>query len=161
VGLPASRPEDQKKVYRQTRVLFPLTDHVIRLHPEGKKTAGVYPLLADETCWFPAADLDETTWLTDHVIRLHPEGKKTAGVYPLLADETCWFPAADLDETTWKEDAPAFIAAGKATLVATTWGATNYSPVYGAVESGAARLMRMCTSLELMSVPLRPVSILG
>ena len=61
----ASRPEDHKKVHRQTRILYPLTDNVIRLHLEGKKTIGVYPLLQDETCWFLAADFDKTTWEED------------------------------------------------------------------------------------------------
>lgn len=60
-----SKPEDQKKVHRQTRTLYPLTDDVVRLHLEGKKTVGVYPLLADETCWFLAADFDKTTWRED------------------------------------------------------------------------------------------------
>jgi hypothetical protein len=61
----SSRPEDQKKVHRQTRRLYPLTDEVIRLHLEGKKTVGVYPLRTDETCWFLAADFDKTTWRED------------------------------------------------------------------------------------------------
>jgi hypothetical protein len=57
----ASRPEEQKKVGRQTRTLYPLTDEVLRLHLCGKKTIGIYPLLADETCWPLAADFDKTT----------------------------------------------------------------------------------------------------
>ncbi len=61
----ASRPEDRKKVDQQTRVLYPLTDDVIRQHLEGKKTVGVYPLLTDETCWFLAADFDKSTWQED------------------------------------------------------------------------------------------------
>jgi len=32
-----------------------LTDQVIHDHLTGKLTAGVYPLLADETCWLLAA----------------------------------------------------------------------------------------------------------
>ena len=44
---------------------FPLTDQVIQDHLMGKLTAGVYPLLADETCWFLAADFDKTTWQED------------------------------------------------------------------------------------------------
>jgi hypothetical protein len=47
----ASKPEDRRKVDRQTRTLYPLTDEVIRLHLSGKKTVGIYPLLLDETCW--------------------------------------------------------------------------------------------------------------
>ena len=44
---------------------FPLTDQVIHDHLMGKLTAGVYPLLADETCWFLSADFDKTTWQED------------------------------------------------------------------------------------------------
>jgi hypothetical protein len=44
---------------------FPLTDHVFHDHLTGKLTAGVYPLLTDETCWFLAADFDKATWQDD------------------------------------------------------------------------------------------------
>jgi len=50
---------DQPKEY------FSLTDQVIHDHLTGKLTAGVYPLLTDETCWFLAADFDKTTWQDD------------------------------------------------------------------------------------------------
>lgn len=49
------RRPDEPKQY------FPLTDQVIHDHLTGKLTAGVYPLLTDETCWFLAADFDKTT----------------------------------------------------------------------------------------------------
>ncbi len=42
-----------------------MTDQVIHDHLTGKLTAGVYPLLTDETCWFLAADFDKTTWQDD------------------------------------------------------------------------------------------------
>jgi hypothetical protein len=45
--------------------LFPLTDQVIHDHLTGKITAGVYPLLTNETCWFLAADFDKATWQDD------------------------------------------------------------------------------------------------
>jgi superfamily II DNA or RNA helicase len=61
----ASRPEDHKKVDRQTRTLYPLTDEVVHQHLTGKKTAGIYPLLADETCWLLAADFDKKSWHED------------------------------------------------------------------------------------------------
>jgi hypothetical protein len=61
----ASKPEDRKRVDRETRTLYPLTDDVIRAHLEGKKTIGLYPLLTDETCWFLAADFDKATWQDD------------------------------------------------------------------------------------------------
>jgi hypothetical protein len=44
---------------------FPLTDQVIHYHLTGKLTAGIYPLLTDESCWFLAADFDKTTWQDD------------------------------------------------------------------------------------------------
>ena len=50
---------------------FPLTGQVIHDHLMGKLTAGVYPLLADETCWFLAADFDKATWQEDVRAYLH------------------------------------------------------------------------------------------
>ena len=61
----ASRPEDHKKVDRETRTLYAVTDDVVRQHLTGKKAIGVYPLLLDETCWFLAADFDKKTWDED------------------------------------------------------------------------------------------------
>src|SRR5579863_2290873 len=61
----ASRPEEHKKVDRQTRTLYPVTDEVIRQHLTGKKAIGIYPLLVDETCWLLAADFDKKTWQED------------------------------------------------------------------------------------------------
>jgi hypothetical protein len=61
----ASRPEDHKKVDRETRTLYALTDEVIRQHLTGKKTIGIYPLLVDETCWLLAADFDKAAWQED------------------------------------------------------------------------------------------------
>jgi superfamily II DNA or RNA helicase len=56
---PLQRKPDEPKEY------FPLTDQVIHDHLTGKLTAGVYPLLTDETCWFLAADFDKATWQDD------------------------------------------------------------------------------------------------
>ena len=61
----ASRPEEHKKVDRQTRTLYAVTDEVIRQHLTGKKAIGIYPLLVDETCWLLAADFDKKTWQED------------------------------------------------------------------------------------------------
>jgi len=61
----ASSPEDRRKVDRRTRKLLPLTDEVIRKHLGGELTAGIYPLLSDETCWFLAVDFDKKTWRLD------------------------------------------------------------------------------------------------
>lgn len=39
-----------------------VTDRVIHDHLIGKHTIGVYPILADESCWFLAIDFDKATW---------------------------------------------------------------------------------------------------
>ena len=53
------------------QAFLPANESMIRNHllgknpskPKGKDfTAGVYPLLLDETCWFLAADFDKCTW---------------------------------------------------------------------------------------------------
>ncbi len=49
----------------KNRKWLPVTDEVIHHHLTGKATIGVYPLLADETCWFLAADFDKKTWQED------------------------------------------------------------------------------------------------
>jgi len=61
----SSRPEDRKKVDRQTRRLLPLTEEIIRRHLIGTETIGIYPLLPDETCWLLAVDLDKAGWHRD------------------------------------------------------------------------------------------------
>lgn len=47
------------------RLLIPLSDTVIYQHLAGKRTIGVYPLLADDSCHFLAADFDEAEWRED------------------------------------------------------------------------------------------------
>jgi superfamily II DNA or RNA helicase len=47
------------------RAFLPVTDEVLDGHLRGRHTIGVYPMLADETCWFLAADFDKTTWRDD------------------------------------------------------------------------------------------------
>ncbi len=44
---------------------LPVTDRVIHDHLAGKHTIGVYPILADGTCWFLAVDFDKSDWRTD------------------------------------------------------------------------------------------------
>jgi len=61
----SARVEDRKRVDRDTRKYFPLTDAVIEDHLLGKVTVGVYPLLLDESCWFLAVDFDKKTWTED------------------------------------------------------------------------------------------------
>lgn len=43
----------------------PFCDAEVRRHLEGRQTIGIYPLLADETCWLVAIDLDGPTWPRD------------------------------------------------------------------------------------------------
>jgi superfamily II DNA or RNA helicase/very-short-patch-repair endonuclease len=53
------------------RAFLPVTDEVIRWHLSGKDfhgkdfVAGVYPMLADETCHFLAMDFDKDAWRED------------------------------------------------------------------------------------------------
>jgi hypothetical protein len=42
-----------------------LTSSELRRHLEGRQTIGIYPLLADETCWLVAVDLDGDAWRQD------------------------------------------------------------------------------------------------
>lgn len=43
----------------------PVTDTIIRQHLRGEITAGVYPLLVDNRCYFLAIDFDEADWRED------------------------------------------------------------------------------------------------
>lgn len=47
------------------RLLLPLTDQVIYDHLAGEHVVGVYPLLADDNCYFLAVDFDESDWRED------------------------------------------------------------------------------------------------
>jgi Helicase conserved C-terminal domain len=47
------------------RVLIPLSDSVIYNHLAGERTVGIYPLLADDTCYFLAVDFDKADWRED------------------------------------------------------------------------------------------------
>ena len=55
------------------RLSFLLGEEVIRWHLRGRMpsgasgdfTAGVYPMLADETCWFLVVDFDKKSWMRD------------------------------------------------------------------------------------------------
>jgi superfamily II DNA or RNA helicase/very-short-patch-repair endonuclease len=53
------------------RAFLPVTDEVIRWHLSGKDragqdfVAGVYPMMADETCYFLAMDFDKESWQID------------------------------------------------------------------------------------------------
>lgn len=60
-----------KCVACQHRQFLPLTEQVIRWHLSGcdasgaSFTAGVYPMLLDETCFLLAIDFDKSHWLED------------------------------------------------------------------------------------------------
>ena len=43
----------------------PISRHVIARHLSGKETAGIFPMLPDETCLFLAIDFDEEGWRRD------------------------------------------------------------------------------------------------
>jgi len=47
------------------RKFSPISDDIVRKHLEGAITIGVYPMLADETCWFLAIDFDKESWQDD------------------------------------------------------------------------------------------------
>jgi superfamily II DNA or RNA helicase len=47
------------------QAFLPVEDQVILDHLQGRHVVGVYPLLADETCWFLAADFDKASWTDD------------------------------------------------------------------------------------------------
>ena len=47
------------------QAFLPVTDEAVVDHLRGRHTIGVYPMLADSTCRFLAADFDKETWRTD------------------------------------------------------------------------------------------------
>ena len=47
------------------QAFVPVTDEAIERHLRGRHTLGVYPMLADHTCRFLAADFDKETWRYD------------------------------------------------------------------------------------------------
>ena len=49
----------------RNRLLSPLSDNVIYDHLAGSHTVGIYPLLADDSCYFLAIDFDEADWRED------------------------------------------------------------------------------------------------
>ena len=85
----ASRLEDRKKVDRKKRTFRPLTDEVIRQHPAGEQTIGIYPLLVDETCWFLAVDFDKKTWQEDSAAFL--EFNLTFSIPHAIVECLLWF----------------------------------------------------------------------
>ncbi len=47
------------------QAFIPFDDAAVVAHLTGRHVMGAYPLLQDETCWFLAADFDESTWMED------------------------------------------------------------------------------------------------
>jgi hypothetical protein len=48
-----------------SQAFLPVDDGVVRDHLQGRHVIGVYPLLADETCWLLAVDFDKDGWQDD------------------------------------------------------------------------------------------------
>ena len=46
-------------------LFLPITNQVIHDHLIGKQTIGVYPILADGSCWLLAVDFDKSGWQSD------------------------------------------------------------------------------------------------
>jgi superfamily II DNA or RNA helicase len=49
----------------QHQAFLPVTKQVVRDHLQGRHVIGVYPMLADDTCWFIAIDFDKAGWQND------------------------------------------------------------------------------------------------
>src|ERR1039457_1208110 len=47
------------------QAFIPVDDAEVIGHLAGRHVMGVYPLLADETCWFLAVDFDRSSWIED------------------------------------------------------------------------------------------------
>jgi superfamily II DNA or RNA helicase len=47
------------------QAFIPFADAAVVGHLTGRHVMGVYPLLADETCWFLAVDFDKSAWIED------------------------------------------------------------------------------------------------
>jgi hypothetical protein len=68
------------------RRFVPWSDSEARGHLEGRQTAGIYPLLADETCSLVAIDLDGPTWRED-VGALRDSAREMD--IPVLVERSC------------------------------------------------------------------------
>jgi hypothetical protein len=47
------------------QAFVPVDDGAVLAHLQGRHVMGIYPLLADDTCWFLAVDFDKGTWADD------------------------------------------------------------------------------------------------
>ncbi len=48
-----------------SQAFAPVDDGAVLAHLQGRHVMGVYPLLADDTCWFLAVDFDKGAWADD------------------------------------------------------------------------------------------------
>ncbi len=58
-------PKTKRKICSESCQFLPFTDKVIAEHLSGKRIAGVYPLMQDDSCKFLAIDFDKSTWKED------------------------------------------------------------------------------------------------
>lgn len=121
---PPVLPRDKQAVAAEriqlSRSLFRGREDVYAVRWESRKgKSGYSPACAHEwdpvICKKPSGRCTNCSYLplTDDVVRTHLLGEETLGIYPLLKDETCWFLAADFDKEGWREDARAFLEAGR------------------------------------------------
>ena len=60
----------------ENKKLIPLTKGIVNKHLIGQHVVGIYPILADNTSYFIAADFDGENWLKEEVSKVYP-GDKT------------------------------------------------------------------------------------
>lgn len=72
--LPGQTWQEAKQARRYRR----LTDGVLHDHLSGKVSIGVYPMLADDTCWLLACDFDGEQWQLD--AQAYVQAAEAAGV---------------------------------------------------------------------------------
>lgn len=60
------------------QAFVPVDDQALLAHLRGRQVMGVYPLLADETCWFLAVDFDKHSW--QHDVAAFRETCRAAGI---------------------------------------------------------------------------------
>lgn len=64
------------------QAFLPAGEQAVLSHLQGRQVMGVYPLLADETCWLLAIDLDGDTWPQD--VRALRQASEELGLSPAV-----------------------------------------------------------------------------
>jgi superfamily II DNA or RNA helicase len=64
------------------QAFIPVSDRMVLDHLQGRHTAGVYPLLEDDRCWFLAADFDKGNWQKD--VEAFREMSESIGLCPAV-----------------------------------------------------------------------------